>query len=211
MVAYEIPVGNLKNITSIEIKPSDQSCSTAINYIRLSNQRTKSDIKRDIRDSIRLYPPSTFTTQIHVPSHSFLYFGYAIRPTAWKKPGQGVLFRVFAECDNNRTLLFEDFLDPQYKKNERKWYDTVVSLEKFAKKDVTIYFETSADQQQTKNFKFSDYAVFASPVIFSSKNKKPNIIIIGIDTPKGRSLRMLRLFPQYFACNRFYSKKWCFV
>jgi len=182
ITAYEIPVGKAKNITSIEIYPSDKSCSAAIDYIRLSHQRTKSDIKRDIRDSIRVHPPARLTTSIHIPPKAYLYFGYGIRPTAWGKPGQGVRFKVIAEHHDKRTLLFEDFLDPQYKKNERKWYDKLINLEDFAKKDVKICFETSADKQQTKYFELSDYAVVSNPVIFSSKNKKPNIIIVGIDT-----------------------------
>ncbi|MCD6460619.1 sulfatase [bacterium] len=180
-LSYEIPIKQFKNITAVEINFSDKLCSVTVDYIKLSSQRTKSDINSDIRDSIRVYPPYRFSIAVNLPKAPYLYFDYAIRNSAWDKSGQGVLFRIFAEHNNKRIMLFEDFLDPQYKKNERRWFDKVINLKKFAKKNITLSFETSADKQ-AENFALSDYAVFSNPVIFSSKNKKPNIILIGIDT-----------------------------
>jgi len=183
-IVYELDLGDLKNVTKVAFKPSRKNCAVLIGYIRLSNVMIKTDLKRDIRYSMRAYPPCSYSSAVTVPQNPILYFGYGIRKGAWNKPGDGVTFKVSAVENGTMTVLFKKYINPKKNDDHRKWFEEAIDISNYAKRKVTFIFETKSSPPDSRGSdRESDYAVFSTPIIYSTnkKYKKPNVILIGID------------------------------
>jgi hypothetical protein len=96
------------------------------------------------RQVLFMHPPSrvTFPPRVIEPGTK-LRFGIAINEAAWDKPGEGALFTVTAVSTKKGTVeLFSRYINPKAVAADRRWIDTEISLDGFAKDTVTLTFET---------------------------------------------------------------------
>ncbi len=94
---------------------------------------------------------------IVVPADSKMEFDYSIKedrelvfytslhPQHWNaETGDGVIYRIYAEYNGGRDLLWEQDLNPVQKEEDRRWFAHRVDLGKYSGKEVKLVFETSS-------------------------------------------------------------------
>ena len=52
-----------------------------------------------------------------------LDFAVGLDPQVWDKPGDGVQFQVEVRDGDERTLVFDTYLDPKRNPSDRRWVD----------------------------------------------------------------------------------------
>ncbi len=101
-------------------------------------------VDQSFRDAIMQHPPGVLSFPVHVKPGSLLCFGYGLDPAVWVEgKGDGVLFSISVSEDNSTYTIFSAYNDPKNNISDRRWFDTSISLEPFANKDVIITLSTS--------------------------------------------------------------------
>lgn len=116
-----------------------------------------------------------------------LTFGVGINEAAWDKGGDGVLFEVMVSDENREErTIYSCYIDPKSNPDERRWLDNELDLSAFAGKNLTFTFRTSAGPEGNNT---ADWAGWSEPklrgqrvVAKPKKQRRPNIILISIDT-----------------------------
>ena len=76
------------------------------------------------RQAILAHPPAGITYHLPLTTESCLLFSYAMVPSTYAKPGEGVLFRVKL----NDSLLWERYLDAKHKEEDRGWHSQSLDI-----------------------------------------------------------------------------------
>ncbi len=102
-------------------------------------QRGVCDINGDVRQSIFAHPPTAISVVLTIPEQSTLAFSYAMDPSTYDKPGNGVLFRI--KCDGEQ--LFEDLLHAKQNSSDQGWHYQTIDIGSYAGAKRQLTFETS--------------------------------------------------------------------
>ena len=176
LVRYEFIIDTKQSVTQLGIKFPGARGIVAIDSVILSQRRVKTDISKDIRDSLRMYPDPSFEHTVTVPSDARMYFACGLRDQR-KIHKQMIRFEVFAKIDDTQQSIWNETISGQTKRNET-WSEAAVDLSAYAGKEVTFVFSAKP------SFNDSDTKirpVFSVPIIYSVNKSKPNIIVIGVD------------------------------
>jgi len=132
--------------------------------------------------------------KITIPEKAKFQFSIALHKSSWEKSGDGVLFEVHLNMPNSdKKLIFSKYIDPKNNDEDRKCFEENIDLSSYQNKKVDFSFSTSCGPNQNQNF---DWAGWGNPRItktkkikLTKKKKKPNIILISIDTLRADHLR----------------------
>lgn len=98
------------------------------------------------RLSILIHPQSRVSWKVKLKNGSRLRFGASFSPDVWDKPGQGAWYIVKARSRLGREeTLFEEYIDPKHKPEQRKWMDFEVDLSRFEDKKIELALMTRTD------------------------------------------------------------------
>ncbi len=160
-------------ITHLSVKFTGTRGIAMIDSISLSQRRVKTDIGKDIRDSIRMYPHSSFEHTVSIAPSSTLFFACGLRNTYGQKLTEPVRFQVFLKLPDSRRRIWETTYHGQ-----TAWVDAVVDLSSFEGKEASFIFTA-----ESKDIDGQPEAlpVFNAPIIYTKNKEKPNIILIGAD------------------------------
>jgi arylsulfatase A-like enzyme len=185
---------------SIGLTPADVPCAIEIDEIRvvrasaLARRKQEGDdgpfdraeIAGESRRVLLSPAPGIREGTVQVPDDGgTLQFGFGILPSCWFKPGDGVTFRVSAadETDGKPVVLFQQYVNPKAKADERRWFDATVSLAAHAGRSVRLKFETLEGESGAKGDPQFDDAVWSSPIVASARRRAmPNVVVVLLDT-----------------------------
>jgi anaerobic magnesium-protoporphyrin IX monomethyl ester cyclase len=89
------------------------------------------------------HPSSSVTYRVKLRPGSSLRFGMAFSPAVWDKPGGGTTFEVHIKAGRfRRQKIFQKFIDPKNRLEDREWHDHEVDLSRFGEREVEVKFIT---------------------------------------------------------------------
>lgn len=94
----------------------------------------------DERESLFMHPPSSAGVRVAIPENASLSFAYAMAPSTYEQPGEGVRFAV--KCGGE--TVFEHALNAKGNPADRGWKRAEVDLSRHAGRRRELVFETSA-------------------------------------------------------------------
>jgi arylsulfatase A-like enzyme len=144
-------------------------------------------IDEDLRPVLFQHPSSLVRfTALQVLPGARLRFGIALDPTVWDKEGDGAEFKIWVECAGKRTQIYERYIDPKSREEDRRWFDEDISLEEFCHHEVMLELETGPGPEGDDRY---DWALWSSPCIASegrelrlAQDHDPNFLLITVDT-----------------------------
>jgi|GEM_PF-4932199 arylsulfatase A-like enzyme len=127
---------------------------------------------------------------LYIGKNSKMDFFVGMREKTWDQCADGVVFQILAKFDGNKEIvIFEKLVDPLHNKEDRKWQNVSIPLEKCEEKIVDLIFKILPGHQNNLAY---DWALWGRPVIQSDgkqynsnkmqKEKKTNVILITLDT-----------------------------
>lgn len=116
-------------------------------------------------------PPAEITYKLKIPPKAFLEFGIGIKPEAWSRSGDGVLFEIsIVDAQSQKHKLFSKYIDPKNEETDRKWHDVKIDLSKYNDQEVLLSFATSSDLASNRGY---DLAGWSEPrVVWKSNDDK---------------------------------------
>lgn len=120
-----------------------------------------------------------------------LEFGYAVESPAWEPGFPPVRFRVVGVPEEGAEVeVFDRRIDPSADVRDRKWMDASVGLGALVGKNVRFRFESESLADADGVTVPRSLPVYANPRVragASAAGKKPNIILISLDTLRASS------------------------
>lgn len=123
------------------------------------------DINGEVMKAINVHPDSRITWKVHVPQNAWLRTALGIKPGAWSKEGDGVLFRVGVSQGGVYEELLKQHVNPAAVGGDRRWIPVTLDLSPFADHDVEIIFNTNASLPGAVDSR-NDWAVWGHPQVF---------------------------------------------
>ncbi|OFW09279.1 MAG: hypothetical protein A3H96_16785 [Acidobacteria bacterium RIFCSPLOWO2_02_FULL_67_36] len=121
----------------------------------------------ETRKAIAVQPTvgTRLTYKVMVPDDAWLRVYVGLKPEAWEKPGDGVLF--FFGVSDGRTWdpLFTQVVDPFNNKADRRWIQVMVDLSAYAGEEVDVIFNTRSAQEGKPDNHDNDLALWGTPEI----------------------------------------------
>jgi hypothetical protein len=120
------------------------------------------------KEAIFAPSPTKLRWRLKVPMGGMrLSFGYGIMEEAWRRPGDGVEFRVRLDTkpEEPEIVLFSRYINPKSSEKDRQWFTAVVDVTRYSGKEITLLFETAGSpaRQITPVLDTAyDYAVWSS-------------------------------------------------
>jgi hypothetical protein len=123
-------------------------------------------VERDERWAMFQHPTSSISfSNVSISGRTHLAFAIAVRPEAWGKPGDGVLFAIdVLDQHGRRHERFSRYLDPKHVPAERRWIEQRVDLSDLAGQRVTIVFRTLPGPAGNRHF---DWSAWGEPRLVS--------------------------------------------
>lgn len=118
----------------------------------------------EARPVLWMHPPASATYHVTVPPDATLEFAPAIHPEVWSPEyGDGVLFTVRINDGQEEETVFYQIVDAKNVPEDRRWYDTQISLNAYTGRQITITFTTAP--LETIEW---DWAGWGTPMIITS-------------------------------------------
>jgi ABC-type polysaccharide/polyol phosphate transport system ATPase subunit len=122
---------------------SSLSSANVVNTEITSVQIQTIEVQSVLRRVVFAHPPSTIIYEFLIENGMSLAFAIGILPAVWEKIPQGVKFDIKITADELTESLFSRVLQPQRNIGDRGWHNFLISLEKYAGKNVNFTFITS--------------------------------------------------------------------
>lgn len=122
-------------------------------------------INDDKRRAIFAHPTSRIIWKLTVPNDAGLRTALALRPDAWTKEGDGVLFRIGISDGRTYEELLNQHVNPAHVEDDRTWIPVTIDLSAYAGEDVEIIFNTNSSLPGRGDDSRHDWALWATPRI----------------------------------------------
>ncbi|MFH1738305.1 MAG: glycosyltransferase, partial [bacterium] len=119
-----------KRLLIRSIPPSELNLRDTLNQAKTKTAKrrfvkaTKTSIAGVEQQSILAHPPTNLIYRLPLTTESCLLFSYAMVPSTYDKPGEGVRFRITL----NESLLWEKYLDAKQNPEDRGWHYETLDL-----------------------------------------------------------------------------------
>ena len=124
------------------------------------------DIAGERRRSILMHPTSRLTFRVRLPEDAWLRTWLGIRPEAWERTTDGVLFRFGVSDGRNYDELITYHVDPRHNPGDRAWIPLTVDLAPYGGEDVELIFNTNSSPPGAGDDASYDWAVWAAPEVY---------------------------------------------
>jgi hypothetical protein len=126
---------------------------------------TEATLAGESKQAILAPPNGRITFHVRVPDDGWLRVSLGIKPDAWDKDGNGVLF--FAGVSDGRSFekLFEQVLNPHANASERRWIPVAVDLSAYAGTEMDIILNTRASPGGVAEDTRNDLPLWGAPTI----------------------------------------------
>ena len=114
-------------------------------------------------------PPGVAGTRIiwkvRVPDDGWLRVNLGLKPEAWQKTGDGVLFMVSVSDGKAFDQLFTQHVDPINNAADRRWIPVMVDLSAYGGEQVDLIFNTYASPPKAPPSLENDMPLWGAPEI----------------------------------------------
>jgi hypothetical protein len=111
------------------------------------------------------HPTSRVIWKVTVPNDASLRAALGIKPDAWDKEGDGVLFRIGISDGRTYEELLNQHVNPAQVEGDRKWVPVNIDLSAYAGEEVEIIFNTNSSLPGRGDDSRHDWALWATPRI----------------------------------------------
>ena len=114
--------------------------------------KARYSIDGDVKNVLFLHPPAQVTYWLRVPDEgAALHFGVGMDPAIWHPTkGDGVRYRMQLLVDGQAHTVFERYIDPKNRPEDRRWHEATVDL--MAYRGQTVGMVLGADPGQGNAF-----------------------------------------------------------
>ena len=126
---------------------------------------TTATIRGETKPCIFEHPTSRLTFRLTPPAYAWLTTSLALRPEAWDKPGDGVVFLIGISDGRRYDLLLTEHIDPFGNPGDRRWIPVSIDLSAYAGREVDLMFNTYASQPGRGVDTRNDWAIWGAPAI----------------------------------------------
>ena len=132
------------------------------------NQHTVIDqtIEGETLKAISVNAPSRLVYKVRVPQDGWLRTSLALKPDAWTKEGDGVLFRIGISDGRNYEQLLNQHVNPFKVQADRRWIPVNLDLSAYSDQDVEVIFNTNGSVPGTGSDTRNDMALWGAPQIY---------------------------------------------
>ena len=124
------------------------------------------DINGDKKRAIFTLAPTKVTWKMHIPDDAWLRVALAMKPEAWDKEGNGVVFHVAVSDGRTYDELFSQHVDPFTNKGDRRWIPVNVDLSAYAGEEVQVVFFTNSSENGQPADTRNDMALLGAPEVY---------------------------------------------
>ena len=104
--------------------------------------------------------------KVKVPDYGWFRVNVGLKPEAWTKPGDGVLFMMLVSDGRASDQLFTQHVNPFANASDRKWTPVMVDLSAYAGEQVEIIMNTYASlPDKVVGDQQNDYSLWGAPEI----------------------------------------------
>jgi hypothetical protein len=128
---------------------------------------TDATLNNESRRAIAIQPTigTRLVYKVRVPDDAWLRVAVGLKPEAWDKQGDGVLFRVLVSDGRTSDPLFTQHVNPFANKGDRRWIPVSVDLSAYAGEEVDVVFLTNSSPPGMGENHDNDLALWGSPEI----------------------------------------------
>ena len=123
------------------------------------------DLNGDTKRAIYAPPVTRITWRMQVPDDAWLKVAVGVKPEAWQKEGDGVLFFVGVSDGHRFEELFNQHVNPFGNPGDRKWIPVWVDLSAYAGEEVELIFNTRTSLPGKGDDSRNDEALWGAPEI----------------------------------------------
>ena len=116
--------------------------------------------------AISAEPPSRIIWKMQVPRDAWLKTSLGVKPEAWDKEGNGVLFRIGVSDGKSYEELLNQHVDPKSSQGDRRWIPVNLDLSAYSEMDVELIFNTNSGPPNQKDDPTNDFAVWGAPQVY---------------------------------------------
>jgi hypothetical protein len=106
------------------------------------------------------------TYHVTVPERGFFRVAVALKPDAWTRPGNGVLFLVGVSDGHAYREMTSVVIDPYDRESDRRWRELAVNLREYVGLTVDLILNTRAGLPPSDDIR-NDLGLWGSPAIVS--------------------------------------------
>jgi len=126
---------------------------------------TDATLAGESKQAILAPPNGRITFHVRVPDDGWLRVSLGIKPDAWDKDGNGVLFFAGVSDGHSFEKLFEQVLNPHANASERRWIPVAVDLSAYAGTEMDIILNTRASPGGVAEDTRNDLPLWGAPTI----------------------------------------------
>ena len=130
---------------------------------------TSIDLNGESQPAIAIPPgagnSSRLIWKVRVPDDAWLRVSLGMKPEAWDKEGDGVLFRVGVSDGRTYDELFTQHVNASANQAERRWIPVMVDLSAYAGEEVDIIFNTNSSPKDKGDDPRNDHALWGAPEV----------------------------------------------
>jgi len=121
----------------------------------------------ETKQAIAIQPSvgTRITYKLKVPDDAWLRVAVGLKPEAWDKQGDGVLFRVLVSDGRTSDPLFSQHVNPFASPGDRRWIPVYVDMSAYAGEDVQVIFLTNSSPAGQGENHENDFALWGAPEI----------------------------------------------
>ena len=120
---------------------------------------------------ILAHTPARVTWSVTIPRGATVRAWVALRPDAWGRDGDGVVFRIGVSTDNVYQVVARVHIDPRNRVEDRRWVPIEAALDSYAGKAVRLVFSTDASEDPSRGDSRNDLALWGDPVVAPAQSR----------------------------------------
>jgi hypothetical protein len=126
----------------------------------------EADLNGDKKRAIFTIAPTKIIWKLHVPDDAWLRLWLGMKPEAWEKEGNGVVFHVAVSDGRTYDELLMHHVDPLNVKGDRRWVPVTVDLSAYAGEEVQLHLFTNTSENGKPDDRRNDLALLGAPEVY---------------------------------------------
>jgi hypothetical protein len=127
---------------------------------------TEAEINGEKKRAIFTIAPSKIIWKMHIPDDAWLRVAFGMKPEAWDKEGNGVVFHVAISDGRTYDELLSHHVDPYTNKGDRRWLQENLDLSAYAGEEVQIHIFTNSSENGKPDDRRNDLALLGAPEVY---------------------------------------------
>lgn len=123
------------------------------------------DIGGEQKQALFAHPTTRVTYTVTVPNDAWFRAWLGLKPEAWTKSADGVLFRVGVSDGRTYEELVNQHVDPANNASDRRWVPVTADLSAYAGQTIDIILNTNSSLPGRGDDAGNDWAVWGNPAV----------------------------------------------